>query len=77
MCSACPVPCVRVPCHRRYKESGLEDEHYCAYPEEQRSARTYTHYDLRLQSGSTAIADWQVVCPQADNYLWSCSWRVV
>ena len=45
-----------------------EDEHYCAYPEEQRSARTYTHYDLRLASGSTNIADWQVVCPQADNY---------
>lgn len=43
-----------------------EDEHYCAYPEEQRSARTYTHYDLRLVS--TAIADWQRVCPPTDNY---------
>ena len=49
-------------------DRSTEDEHYCAYPEEQRSARTYTHYDLRLQSGSTAIADWQVICPQADNY---------
>ena len=45
-----------------------EDENYCAYPEEQRSARVYTHYDLRLQSGTTAIADWQTICPQADNY---------
>ena len=45
-----------------------EDESYCAYPEEQRSAGTYTHYDLRLGSGSTDIADWQVICPPADNY---------
>lgn len=49
-------------------DRSTEDENYCAYPEEQRSARTYTHYDLRLQSGTTAIADWQTICPQADNY---------